>query len=89
MKGDGSLIIKTTNLPPMVDTFTSNQLVRFIYRECSTTEATLIQESCNDDWEMHEEITIFKEAKSFLPKALFSAHPATLVSILQYSRKTA
>ncbi|MBK7465480.1 MAG: hypothetical protein WBB17_00975 [Saprospiraceae bacterium] len=73
----------------MVDTFTSNQFVRFIYKECSTTEAAFIEESCDDDWEMHEEITMLKEAKFSLPMALFAAHPTSLVNILNYSRKTA
>lgn len=73
----------------MVDTFTCNQLVRFIYKECCPTETMLIEECCIDSWEMKEEITMLHEAKQSLPKVLFSAHPDSLANILHYSLKTA
>lgn len=71
---------------PMVDTFTSFQLLRFVYQECSVTENQILEECLVNDFELQEEQRLLKEAKQFLPKAMFNAHPSSLQNILEYSR---
>ena len=71
---------------PMVDTFTSLQLIRYTYLECSQTESQVLEECAASDPSLKEEVTLLMEAKRFLPKALFSAHPNSIQHILEYSR---
>ena len=74
---------------PMVDTFTSHQLVRYAYFECGPVERLVLKECLDTDVSLKEELAVLEEAKRFLPKALFSAHPATIQKILDYSRNLA
>ncbi len=71
----------------MVDTFTLNQVIRYIYRDCSRDEAQIIEELASSDRTVREEIEDLRKAKNQLPKVLFSAHPSTLAGVLEYSRK--
>lgn len=73
----------------MVDTFTLNQVIRYVYHDCSQVENQMLDELALTDWTVREEIKNLQMAKNHLPKALFSAHPTTLTQILEYSRKTA
>lgn len=70
----------------MVNTFTSFQLVRFVYKECSSTENQILEECLANDVELNEERNLILEAKRLIPQALFSAHPKSIDTILEYSR---
>ena len=71
----------------MVGTFTSLQLIRYIYHDCSSTESQILDEYIKSDRSALEELTELTEASRTLPKALFSAHPNSILKILDYSRK--
>ena len=71
---------------PMVGTFTSLQLIRYIYHDCSSTETQILEEYIKTDQSAFDELTELTEASRSLPKVLFSAHPDTIENILDYSR---
>lgn len=73
----------------MIDTFTLNQLIRYVYQDCSQDERQILEEIAISDRSVFEEICDLRMAKNYLPKVLFGAHPRTLSKILDYSRKTA
>ncbi len=71
---------------PMVDTFTSLQLIRYIYHDCSSTETQILEECLKSDQSALEELNELRDASWALPKVLFSAHPDSIEHILDYSR---
>jgi hypothetical protein len=70
----------------MVGTFTSLQLIRYIYHDCSSTESQILEECLSTDISAQEELNELRDASWALPKALFSAHPNSIENILEYSR---
>lgn len=70
----------------MVDTFTSLQFMRYLYLECSPEERQMLEECLSEDLSCNEEFKLLRDAKRYLPKALFAAHPNSLSRILEYSR---
>jgi len=70
---------------PMVDTFTSLQLIRYIYHDLSSTESQILEEHIKSDESAFEELSELMDANRFLPKALFSARPESIQNILDYS----
>lgn len=69
----------------MVGIFTSLQLIRYIYHECSSTESQILEEYMLTDRSAFQELQELTAANRFLPKALFSAHPNSIENILDYS----
>jgi hypothetical protein len=83
--------IHTTKIlqsPPMQNTGTYNQLVRFIYRDMNANEAMQMSEFIDSRLEVRLAFDDLLTAKFQLPKALFNPAPSTLKSILQYSAQT-
>lgn len=74
---------------PMVQTFTSLQLVRYAYQECSSVENQMLEECLESDGSLRDELESLRDAKRLMPKALFSAHPNSIQNILAYSREQA
>lgn len=70
----------------MVDTFTTLQFVRYVYRECESTEKLVLEECIQNDRDARQEVIRMESAKNMLPGALFSAHPQSIEKILAYSR---
>ncbi|MBK9109817.1 MAG: hypothetical protein IPM92_15955 [Saprospiraceae bacterium] len=71
----------------MVDTFTTLQIVRYVYKECEATEKLVLDEFIQNDFEARQELRRMTTARNMLPEVLFSAHPKSLETILTYSRK--
>ena len=65
--------------------YTSNDLIRFIYKESSAKESIQITEQIGADWKTKEEYQTLKEGYGQLPKAKFSPKKETLRNILAYS----
>lgn len=72
---------------PMVDTFTTLQIVRYVYKECEATEKLVLDEFIQNDLEAKQELKRMTAARIMLPEVLFSAHPKSLDTILDYSRR--
>ncbi len=70
----------------MVDTFTSLQLMRYLYHECDTTGCQILEELVHTDIELAEELESMRVAKLELPLALFSAHPKSIQEVLHYAQ---
>lgn len=70
----------------MVNTFTSYHLLRYVYQESDLAEKQILEEFLQEDPEAKKEMVMLRNAKRHLPQVLFSAHPKTLGSILEYSR---
>jgi len=67
------------------NTYTTNDLIRFIYKETSAKESIQIAEQISSDWNLKEEYEILKDAYRQLPKVTFSPKKETLSNILGYS----
>lgn len=73
----------------MTKTITLNNLVRFVYRETTAEEASLIEEALRSDWELREIYEQILSAKAELEKAGVSPRQRVVDRILNYSRNTA
>ena len=69
--------------------FTQLDLIRFIYRETSTTESVAITEALNEDPLLMEEYEELYSGYLQMPKAKFSPKPSALQNLLGYSEQTA
>ncbi len=67
------------------NTYTTEDLIRFIYKETSAKESIEIAELLSSDWRFREEYVALKEAYMQLPKVKFSPKKETLKNILGYS----
>ena len=68
---------------------TSEQLVKYIYRETSAATTMAINESLREDWALQEEYRMMLRSVRELPKVKFDPSVATLQNILSYSALTA
>jgi len=69
--------------------FTSNDLVRFIYKETSAAETLAIAEAITDDARLNEEYQDLRSGYLGLFKASFSPSKNVIKNILGYSEQTA
>lgn len=73
----------------MNQVFTNNDLIRYIYKETSSSEQMAISRSINEDWNMSEKYTELYRAYKEMPKATFSPSTNCIQNILKYSKETA
>lgn len=73
----------------MKQKITPNDLVRFIYKETSTTETLGITEALSEDINLLEEYETLMVSHVRLPKAKFDPSKATIQNILRYSENSA
>ncbi len=73
----------------MKHNFTHNNLLQFLYRETTASEAFAIRNAINSDWQLKEDYTELLEAKRELPKVTFSPSSSVIDNILRYSNATA
>ncbi len=73
----------------MKQTFTTDQLIRFLYKETSASETFAIKQALNSSKELMEEFRNLQAAQQQLPKVKFSPKRSTLQNILRYSKSAA
>lgn len=73
----------------MKQTFTTNQLIRFMYKETSASETFAIKKALSSSIELMEEFKLLQSAHQQLPKVKFNPKRSTLQKILRYSKSTA
>lgn len=73
---------------PMEETVHTD-LMRFIYREMSASEALDFSQILADDRPLRREFDSLLEAKTSLPKVRFNPSEETLQNILRYSSQSA
>jgi hypothetical protein len=71
----------------MKQSFTSTQLIKFLYRETSLSETLAISEALENDPLLSQEMDELTEACQQLPNVKFSPSPDTIRSILAYSEE--
>lgn len=71
----------------MVQNFTQNDLVRFLYREVDVQQYLAINHSIENEWEVFEEFKNLRNARKALPKVTFHPSPETLSNLIDFSRK--
>ncbi len=69
-------------------TYTSEDLLRFIYKETSAKESIDMAAALEKDYRLKEEYNMLKESISILPKVTFSPSRNSLKRILNYSATT-
>ena len=73
----------------MKQTFTTDQLIRFLYEETSASETFAIKKALNSSKELMEEFKLLQSAQQQLPKIQFNPKRSTMQNILRYSKSTA
>ena len=69
----------------MVNSYTSNNVLRFIYREMSAEEIVSIAEQIRCDFELQRMFAEVNQAKRELPKVQFEPTPKVLDNIMNYA----
>jgi hypothetical protein len=73
----------------MKQTFTQDQLIRFLYKETSASETFAIKQALNDSKELMEEFRLLQYAQQQLPKIQFRPKRSSVQNILRYSKSAA
>ncbi|MEZ4950442.1 MAG: hypothetical protein R2769_01990 [Saprospiraceae bacterium] len=73
----------------MPQTFTLNDLIRFLYKETGPAESRAIRRAMTEDDELYREYQQLLKGFEILPKVKFRPSPATIQNILNYSASTA
>ncbi len=73
----------------MKQTFTKNQLIRFMYKETSASETFAIKKALNSSSELMEEFQLLQSVHQQLPKVRFTPRRSSVQNILKYSKATA
>lgn len=71
----------------MKQTFTNNDLVKYIYKETSLADTLAIQEALLVDGDLFESYQNLMEGYIELPKATFAPTTSALQNILNYSSR--
>lgn len=74
---------------PMIEIYTTNDLLLYLYNETEMTESVFIQKAIDYDAETEEEFEQLKTAISFLDKLLEAPSDKSICNILNYSKKSA
>lgn len=69
----------------MEQSFTQNDLIKYIYKETSLTETLEIGAALEEDYNLKEEFKSLMAGYIKLPKATFAPTSITLQNILKYS----
>ncbi|HMQ62050.1 MAG TPA: hypothetical protein PKE06_15355 [Flavilitoribacter sp.] len=73
----------------MQQSFTSEQLIQYLYHETSAADTLAISDALDSNFELREEYEDLFQAYLELPKVQFGANPKILKNILCYSEMTA
>lgn len=73
----------------MKQTFTTDQLIRFLYKETSASETFAIKQALNNSRELMEEFQLLQSAQQQLPTVRFNPKRSSVQNILRYSQSTA
>jgi len=73
----------------MKHNYTSNLILKYLYRETSITETLEIEHAIENDIQLREEYLRIKSGYKGLPKVLFYPTDETMANILDYSSKSA
>ncbi len=73
----------------MKQTFTSEHLLRYIYRETATSETLAIEAALREDDQLWDKYEGLHASYRQLPKATFRPSSKTIQNILTYSKQTA
>lgn len=74
---------------PMIEIYTTNDLLLYLYNETEMTESVLIQKAIDYDAETEEEFEQLKDAINYLDKLLEAPSGKSINNILNYSKKSA
>ncbi|MEM1119070.1 MAG: hypothetical protein AAGJ18_01390 [Bacteroidota bacterium] len=72
----------------MEQTFTNNDLVKFIYKETDIFETLEIQNALTEDADLMDQYQALMGGFMELPAVTFAPAPSVLQNILKYSAKT-
>ena len=73
----------------MKQNFTTEQLIRFLYKETSVAESMAICQALEEDWNLYESYQELEQAKQQLPQVSFQPSGSTIQNILSYSEQSA
>jgi len=72
----------------MKQTFTNNDLIKFIYKETTVFETLEIQNALTEDATLFDNYQTLMSGYMELPKVTFAPTKSALQNILNYSKKT-
>jgi hypothetical protein len=69
--------------------FTPEELVQYLYGECSPEKAALIEAASKEDWALREKMDVLKSSSLYLDRQLQSPRSEAVMNVLRYAAKTA
>lgn len=72
----------------MKEIITRNDLLRYLYHECSENESVQIEQIIETNSELKDALQLLKETKSFLGRPKYQPSRTCINSIMDYSRSS-
>ena len=70
----------------MLENFTPESLIRFLYKECSPLESLAIKEAVAENPDLKNELKYLRKAYRELPKVTFKPSIQAINNVLKYSK---
>ena len=72
----------------MMQSYTEEDLIRFIYKEVDICEYLEMNHAVETDHNLREEYLTLKESVNLLPKVSYNPSTQSVINILNYSKKS-
>jgi len=69
--------------------YTPEDLLRYLYREMNTEEATVLEAELNSNWALREKLSVLQTARERLNQVVESPRTEVVLNILRYANATA
>ena len=69
--------------------FTPEDLLLYLYKECSVKQTAAIEQALEKDWTLREKLTVLKASMQRLDKITTSPRTEVVLNVLSYSREQA
>ena len=66
----------------------TDELIQYLYQECSEDQSMAIEKALQTDWELKDELEILKDSMQSLDKMINSPRSQSVDAILNYARST-
>ena len=67
--------------------FTPEDLLMYLYKECSPKQTAAIEEALQKDWTLREKLTVLKTSMQRLDKIKVAPRTEVVLNVLNYARE--
>jgi hypothetical protein len=68
--------------------FSTEDLIKYLYKEVSLSDKTLIENALDSNWALKEKFNVLKASSRRLEKEMVAPRPQSVAAILQYAQKS-